>query len=92
MADETVSATTIINAPAEAIFAVLADPAHHAAVESDARLPPTGFNRTLRRTLPQGPSLMVQAAGMNDGTGGGSEVHGVAEHSRAVPPAPRVER
>ena len=33
MADETVSATTIINAPAEAIFAVLADPAQHAAID-----------------------------------------------------------
>jgi len=31
MAGETVSATTIINAPVEAIFAVLADPARHAA-------------------------------------------------------------
>ena len=33
MADETVSATTIINAPAEAIFAVLVDPAKHAAID-----------------------------------------------------------
>jgi uncharacterized protein YndB with AHSA1/START domain len=33
MADETLSATTIINAPAEAIFAVLADPAKHAAID-----------------------------------------------------------
>jgi len=33
MAGETVSATTIINAPAEAIFAVLADPARHAAID-----------------------------------------------------------
>ena len=33
MAGETVSATTIINAPAEAIFAVLADPAKHAAID-----------------------------------------------------------
>ena len=33
MADETVSATTIINAPAEAIFAVLADPGNHAAID-----------------------------------------------------------
>ncbi|MBO0819868.1 MAG: SRPBCC family protein [Nocardiopsaceae bacterium] len=33
MADENVSATTIINAPAEAIFAVLADPARHAAID-----------------------------------------------------------
>jgi uncharacterized protein YndB with AHSA1/START domain len=33
MAGETVSATTLINAPAEAIFAVLADPAKHAAID-----------------------------------------------------------
>jgi uncharacterized protein YndB with AHSA1/START domain len=33
MADETLSATTIINAPAEAVFAVLADPAKHAAID-----------------------------------------------------------
>jgi uncharacterized protein YndB with AHSA1/START domain len=33
MPDETVSATTIINAPAEAIFAVLADPGNHAAID-----------------------------------------------------------
>ena len=33
MAGETISATTIINAPAEAIFAVLADPARHAAID-----------------------------------------------------------
>jgi hypothetical protein len=33
MADDTVSATTVINAPAEAVFAVLADPAAHAAID-----------------------------------------------------------
>jgi hypothetical protein len=33
MAGETVSATTIINAPADAIFLVLADPARHAAID-----------------------------------------------------------
>jgi uncharacterized protein YndB with AHSA1/START domain len=33
VADESVSATTDINAPAEAIFAVLADPAQHAAID-----------------------------------------------------------
>jgi uncharacterized protein YndB with AHSA1/START domain len=33
MADETVSATTIIDATAEAVFAVLADPAKHAAID-----------------------------------------------------------
>lgn len=33
MADDSVSATTVINAPPEAIFAVLADPAKHAAID-----------------------------------------------------------
>ena len=33
MADDSVSATTVINAPAEAIFAVLTDPAKHAAID-----------------------------------------------------------
>jgi uncharacterized protein YndB with AHSA1/START domain len=33
MTDDTVSATTVINAPAEAIFAVLTDPAKHAAID-----------------------------------------------------------
>jgi uncharacterized protein YndB with AHSA1/START domain len=33
MADDSVSATTVIDAPAEAIFAVLADPAKHAAID-----------------------------------------------------------
>lgn len=33
MPDEAVSATRIINAPAEAVFAVLADPAKHAAID-----------------------------------------------------------
>ena len=33
MADDSVSATTVINAPAEAIFAVLADPALHATID-----------------------------------------------------------
>src|SRR5207302_2931856 len=33
MADDSVSASTVINAPAEAIFAVLADPAQHAAID-----------------------------------------------------------
>jgi hypothetical protein len=33
MADDSVSATTVINAAAEAIFAVLADPAQHAAID-----------------------------------------------------------
>jgi hypothetical protein len=33
MADDSVQASTIINAPAQAIFAVLADPARHAAID-----------------------------------------------------------
>src|SRR5882724_8163089 len=33
MADDRVSATTVIDAPAEAIFAVLTDPAKHAAID-----------------------------------------------------------
>lgn len=33
MSEETVSASTIIDAPAEAVFAVLADPAKHAAID-----------------------------------------------------------
>jgi uncharacterized protein YndB with AHSA1/START domain len=33
MADDSVRATTVINAPAEAIFAVLTDPAKHAAID-----------------------------------------------------------
>ena len=33
MADESVSATTVIDGPAAAIFAVLADPAKHAAID-----------------------------------------------------------
>jgi uncharacterized protein YndB with AHSA1/START domain len=33
MAGETLSATTIIDAPAEAVFAVLADPAKHASID-----------------------------------------------------------
>ena len=37
MADAIVSATMIINAPAKAIFAVLADPIKHAAIDGTAR-------------------------------------------------------
>jgi uncharacterized protein YndB with AHSA1/START domain len=33
MADDSVSATAVINAPVEAVFAVLADPAKHAAID-----------------------------------------------------------
>ena len=46
MADECVSATTIINAPAERIFAVLADPAKHAAIDG------TGWVREPRDSQP----------------------------------------
>jgi uncharacterized protein YndB with AHSA1/START domain len=46
MAGKTVSATTIINAPAEAIFAVLADPAEHAAIDG------TGWVRELLESQP----------------------------------------
>jgi uncharacterized protein YndB with AHSA1/START domain len=38
MAGESFSATTVINAPAEAIFAVLADPASHAAIDGTGRV------------------------------------------------------
>jgi uncharacterized protein YndB with AHSA1/START domain len=38
MADDSVSATVVINAPAEAIFAVLADPAKHAAIDGTGRV------------------------------------------------------
>jgi len=33
VSEDRVSATVVINAPAEAVFAVLADPAHHAAID-----------------------------------------------------------
>jgi hypothetical protein len=33
MADDSLTATTVINAPSETIFAVLADPARHAAID-----------------------------------------------------------
>jgi uncharacterized protein YndB with AHSA1/START domain len=46
VADESVSATTVIGAPAEAIFAVLADPARHAAIDG------TGWVREPRDTKP----------------------------------------
>ncbi len=46
MADDRVSVTTIINAPSEAIFAVLADPAKHAAIDG------TGWVREARDSKP----------------------------------------
>jgi uncharacterized protein YndB with AHSA1/START domain len=36
MADDSVSATTVIDAPADAIFVALADPAKHAAIDGTA--------------------------------------------------------
>jgi uncharacterized protein YndB with AHSA1/START domain len=50
MADENVSATTVINAPAEAIFAVLADPTKHAAIDG------TGW---VRETLDNTPLTAI---------------------------------
>jgi hypothetical protein len=38
MADESVSATTMIDAPANVIFGVLADPAKHAAIDGTGRV------------------------------------------------------
>jgi uncharacterized protein YndB with AHSA1/START domain len=46
MAGETLSATTIIDAPAEAVFAVLADPARHPAIDG------TGW---VQQSLDSGP-------------------------------------
>jgi len=44
MADATVNATAIINVPAQAIFAVLADPIKHAAIDGH-RLGPRAFRQ-----------------------------------------------
>jgi uncharacterized protein YndB with AHSA1/START domain len=38
MTEETVSATTTISAPAETVFAVLADPSRHAAIDGTGRV------------------------------------------------------
>ena len=38
MTEETVSATTTISAPAETVFAVLADPSQHAAIDGTGRV------------------------------------------------------
>src|SRR5947209_12618125 len=46
MTDDRVSATRVINAPAEAIFAILADPAKHAAIDG------TGWVRTTLDSKP----------------------------------------
>jgi uncharacterized protein YndB with AHSA1/START domain len=47
MADDSVSATTVINAPAEAIFAVLADPARHAAIDGTGWVRETAASKPL---------------------------------------------
>jgi hypothetical protein len=47
VADDRVSATTVINAPAEAIFAVLADPARHAAIDGTGWVSETLDSRRL---------------------------------------------
>src|SRR5689334_22576870 len=47
MADDSVSATTVIHAPAEAIFAVLADPAKHAAIDGTGWVSETLDSKTL---------------------------------------------
>lgn len=46
MVDDTLTATMIINAPAEAVFAILADPAQHAAIDG------TGWVRQPLETEP----------------------------------------
>jgi uncharacterized protein YndB with AHSA1/START domain len=46
MAGDSVSATTVIDAPAEAVFAILADPAKHAAIDG------TGWVRATRDSTP----------------------------------------
>jgi len=47
MADDSVSATRVINAPAEAIFAVLADPAKHAAIDGTGWVRETSDSKPL---------------------------------------------
>ena len=50
MADDRVSATTVINAPATVIFAVLADPAKHAAIDGTGRVRETLDSEPLTAT------------------------------------------
>jgi hypothetical protein len=50
MADDSVSATTVINAPAEAIFAVLANPAKHGAIDGTGWVRETLDNKPLTAT------------------------------------------
>ena len=58
MADETVSATLTINAPAEAIFAVLADPVKHVAIDG------TGWVRESLDSQPLSAAGQVFRMGM----------------------------
>jgi len=58
MADDSVSATTVIDAPAEAIFAVLTDPAKHVAIdgtgwirETAGRVPLTAVGQVFRMPM-----------------------------------------
>jgi hypothetical protein len=50
MADDVVSATTVIGAPARAIFAVLTDPASHAAIDGTGWVRDTQENKALTAT------------------------------------------
>jgi uncharacterized protein YndB with AHSA1/START domain len=58
MADESVSATTTIDAPADIIFAILADPAKHSAIDGTGRVrepldsqPLTAAKQTFRMAM-----------------------------------------
>ena len=58
MADDRVSATRVLHASAEAVFAVLADPANHAAIDGTGRVrhsldrkPLTGAGQTFRISM-----------------------------------------
>ena len=59
MADDSVSATTVINAPAEAIFAVLADPASHAAIDGTGWVRETSDKQAVDRPRPDFPDVHV---------------------------------
>lgn len=71
MADDMVSATTVINAPAEAIFALLTDTAKHAAIDGTGwvcealdRTPLTAAGQMFRMTMyhPNHPDGSYQTA------------------------------
>src|SRR3954452_21204842 len=71
MADDRVSATMIINAPAEAIFAVLTDPAKHAAIDGTGWVretldsqPLTAAGQIFRMSMyhPNHPDVIYQTA------------------------------